>query len=481
MPRSRRSLTTTPRRRPIAAVLALLVGLGGLALLPTAGADGVVLTQVASRRDAGVLDRNGDGTADVAPFGPDARALAVGEQPRDGSDLRLVIPFRVSSTALDAVQQGGTANVAWRVRRVSNLGDRHVVVDATATGMSATLGSYRRAAMRLATVTPIEGRMAVDVSGVVRAMTAPGVLTLRLRLDAPAPHDGLETQVVVPMSETRDPAHRPLLSVSAGLGGFGDPTVPTTQPTPPPAPPPITTPPTTVPVPPTTQPAPPPASDEVFRDDFDGSRVDLAKWRPNWLAGDDSSITKPVNSAELSCYDPAQVSVSGGYLHLRAVDRPCRANNGVTYRYASGLVESAHDFTFTYGRIEARIWLPPGSGAVQNWPAFWANGTGPWPVTGELDVMEGLSGRACWHFHSTAGGPGGCAPLASAGGWHTFAAEWRPGAVTFLYDGAQVGRIASGITASPMYLVLNLAVSNEIAPPAQLPSEMLVDWVRVTR
>ena len=87
-----------------------------------------------------------------------------------------------------------------------------------------------------------------------------------------------------------------------------------------------------------------------------------------------------------------------------------------TYPYASGLVESAHDFTFTYGRMEARIWLPPGSGQAHNWPAFWANGTGTWPVTGELDVMEALEGHACWHFHSTLGGPGGCAPLPNPGG-----------------------------------------------------------------
>ena len=137
--------------------------------------------------------------------------------------------------------------------------------------------------------------------------------------------------------------------------------------------------------------------------------------------------------------------------------------------------------TFTYGKIEARIWVPPGAAGVANWPAFWANGTGTWPITGELDVMEGLEGHTCFHFHSTLGGPGGCAPLASPSGWHTYAADWEPGSVTYFYDGVQVGRVTSGITASPMYLILNLAVSPSISPPVQLPSEMLVDWVRVTR
>jgi hypothetical protein len=45
----------------------------------------------------------------------------------------------------------------------------------------------------------------------------------------------------------------------------------------------------------------------------------------------------------------------------------------------------------------------------------------------------------------------------------------------------QVGRITSGITTAGMYLVLNLGVSSTISPPVTLPSEMLVDWVRVVR
>jgi beta-glucanase (GH16 family) len=287
----------------------------------------------------------------------------------------------------------------------------------------------------------------------------------------------MRTQVDIATSASRNAANRPVLSVSL-VGSPGPVTVPSIVPTVP-----------TVPTIPTTRPAPtttttvpaPPATNEIFRDDFSGATLDRSKWRPNWLAGTDDAVTKPVNSNEQSCYDPAQVSVGGGYLHLNAVSRACRANNGVTYPYASGLIESAGHFTFTYGKIEARISTPPGSAGVANWPAFWANGTGTWPITGELDVMEGLEGHACFHFHSTVGGPGGCAPLVSPSGWHTYAADWEPGSVTFFYDGVQVGRVTSGITTSPMYLILNLAVSPSISPPVQLPSEMLVDWVRVTR
>ncbi len=223
----------------------------------------------------------------------------------------------------------------------------------------------------------------------------------------------------------------------------------------------------------------PSTSVELFRDDFSGSSLDLSKWRPNWFGTNNAAITKPVNTAEQGCYDPAQVSVSGGSLHLNAVARSCPANNGVTYPYASGLVSTKDHFTFTYGSIEARIFTAPGSGAIRNWPAFWANGVGAHPANGEIDAFEGLAGRACWHFHYTGGEPGGCANQANAAGWHTYAAEWRPGVVTYFYDGVQVGRITSGITSSPMYVVLNLGLSSTVSGPVSVPSEMLVDYVRV--
>ena len=101
------------------------------------------------------------------------------------------------------------------------------------------------------------------------------------------------------------------------------------------------------------------------------------------------------------------------------------------------------------------------------------------PATGELDVFEGLAGNACWHFHYTGGEPGGCSNKANPSGWHTYAAEWRPGVVTYFYDGVQVGRITSGdhLVADvrdpePRRVVRGLG-------PGGVPSEMLVDYIRV--
>ncbi|NUK64930.1 family 16 glycosylhydrolase [Streptomyces lunaelactis] len=216
----------------------------------------------------------------------------------------------------------------------------------------------------------------------------------------------------------------------------------------------------------------------AFADEFNGTTLDSSKWNPNWL-GCPTCTTKPVNSAELGAYAPSQVSVSGGSLHLKAEKVQTTANDGKTYAYRSGLVESNGKAQFTYGAFEARIYTPAASpGVIANWPAFWTDGQN-WPEDGEMDVMEGLGGgKACYHFHSPAGGPGGCAP-GDFTGWHTYGAEWKPGSVTYYYDGKQVGQITTGITSSPMYLILNNGVSTEHGGPIVTPADMMTDYVRV--
>ena len=64
-------------------------------------------------------------------------------------------------------------------------------------------------------------------------------------------------------------------------------------------------------------------------------------------------------------------------------------------------------------------------------------------------------------------------------GWHTYAADWEPGSLTFYYDGRQVWRTTTGVTNQPMYLILDLAASNTISPPVIVPATMRVDYVRV--
>jgi beta-glucanase (GH16 family) len=172
-----------------------------------------------------------------------------------------------------------------------------------------------------------------------------------------------------------------------------------------------------------------------------------------------------------------------GTAHLRVTATPSTCG-GVTRPYTGALLSTnpgdgraSGGFQYTYGALEARVYLPASGSQVADWPAVWTDGQAPWPSTGEDDVMEGLSGKTCFHFHSPSGGPGKCVAGSDAG-WHTFASDWAPGSVTYYYDGVKVGQITSGITSSPMYLVLDNTVSSQ-GRALTKPADAQIDYVRV--
>jgi beta-glucanase (GH16 family) len=213
----------------------------------------------------------------------------------------------------------------------------------------------------------------------------------------------------------------------------------------------------------------------VFDSEFNGSSLDTSQWSTGFFG---SGITVAANGFEQQCYDPAQVSVASGALDLTAVAK-AETCGGVTQPYASGMVMTYGKFSFTYGYMEARIWLPSGPDGIADWPAFWALGKQYSDAEGEIDILEGINGLACAHFHNSAGGPGTCVTRTFTGGWHTFAVDWEPGSVTYYYDGTDIWSDSSGITSAPMYLIINLALSTAITPADTAPATMKVDYVRV--
>jgi beta-glucanase (GH16 family) len=232
----------------------------------------------------------------------------------------------------------------------------------------------------------------------------------------------------------------------------------------------------------TTAPAPsslaPPAGDPgnwhlLFDDEFSGTSLNTAKWSAGWFG---SGITQPLTPAELECFDPAQVSVGSGELDLSMIAKP-ESCGGKTRPYASGIVTTNGKFSYTYGFMEARVWVPGTGGVIPDWPDVWTDGHN-WPADGEIDIMEGLSGQACWHFHYPGGGPGDCSNASFTGGWHTFGADWEPGVITYYYDGTRVGTIKSAVTGAPMYLILSLAADTVNGGPVK-PATIRFDYVHV--
>ena len=166
-----------------------------------------------------------------------------------------------------------------------------------------------------------------------------------------------------------------------------------------------------------------------------GSVADPARW------GADTGGNGWGNS-ELEYYTSGNANASlDGHGSLALVARPDAAHHSCWYgpcTYTSARLTTQKKFAVKYGRIEARIKVPAGSGV---WPAFWMLGadigTNPWPGSGEIDVMENV-GRTPSTVYGSLHGPGYSGandPTASytlahdepfSARFHTFAVEWTP-------------------------------------------------------
>ncbi len=170
-------------------------------------------------------------------------------------------------------------------------------------------------------------------------------------------------------------------------------------------------------------------------------------------------------------------------MHLNVTADPSTCG-GVTEPYTGAMVTSNPfdgrsgdgGFEYTYGVLEALVYVPAAGTQIADWPAVWTDGQ-YWPADGEDDVMEGQGGSACWDFHDLLAVPRSCDQSLTPG-WHTFASDWEPGSVTYYYDGVDVGTITTGITSEPMYIALDNTVHANESAVTQADS-MQVQYVRV--
>jgi beta-glucanase (GH16 family) len=261
------------------------------------------------------------------------------------------------------------------------------------------------------------------------------------------------------------------------------------------------------------------ARDTVFFDDFAGPQLDRARWNVEvtgqWVNNEQQAY---VDSPDVLRLAPGSeiAGATNGALVIRAVRRPgFVTGDGKRFDFLSGRINTRGKVEFGSGTTAAaRIKMTAGSGL---WPAFWILGTGRWPDTGEIDVMEFVGEREWTSVALHGPGYSGDTPLVKraafplgqdATGWHVYAVEWRPDALVFTVDGAEVYRATKADVEhygpwafdNPKFLILNLAlggnypagVNRVTTPYAGLPqatvdaiargeATFLVDWVRVTR
>ncbi|WP_344737097.1 glycoside hydrolase family 16 protein [Microbacterium awajiense] len=165
----------------------------------------------------------------------------------------------------------------------------------------------------------------------------------------------------------------------------------------------------------------------------------------------------------------------------------------------SGRLTTHDKWSFTYGRLSARIQLPEGQGLL---PAFWLLGdsidTVGWPAAGEIDVVEtpNDTSRSVHHLHGPTGrtdrwsiNEGVNMPAPLADDFHVYTVEKHPGRVILAVDDRIVMDVEEWdvplpgrwVFDAPTHVLFSLAVGGVWpgSPDATTPTEtrMVIDWI----
>jgi len=259
----------------------------------------------------------------------------------------------------------------------------------------------------------------------------------------------------------------------------------------------------------------------VWAQEFEDRDVDTAVWTFEVGNGHAQGIPGWGN-AELQFYTDKNAFVKDGHLVIEAREEGARDAYG-TYRFTSARLTTQGTFSLRYGKVEIRAKLPEGQGI---WPALWMLGANideaPWPVCGEIDIMEmlGHDPRTVYgHVHGP-GYSGGAsigatytlpkdAPSFSEE-FHVFSIEWDEEEIRWYVDGdlyftfsketlermnrewfEQQGmewahhrtQIYRWVFDQEFFLLVNVAVGGQWPgypdERTQFPQRMYVDYIRV--
>lgn len=255
----------------------------------------------------------------------------------------------------------------------------------------------------------------------------------------------------------------------------------------------------------------------VWSEEFNGPAgqlPDRSRWNFETVSRGNSgnnelqAYCSPIAQGPKEC-DPHHPTIfEDGQGHL--VIRAQRGPDGV---WTSARISTKGRKDFQYGRIEARLKMPVGSGL---WPSFWMLGSSfdqvGWPAAGSVDIVENISltehtnglgpgmirsvvhgphyygGNGLWHdFRLPNGG------RVDDGGFHTYGIIWSPGMIQFyvddpadvyfVQDTSDIPESGEWVFDNPFFLVLNLAVGGvwpgNPGPQTPNPADLLVDYVRV--
>lgn len=245
----------------------------------------------------------------------------------------------------------------------------------------------------------------------------------------------------------------------------------------------------------------PPRAKLAWNDEFNGSRLDRAKWtfdtsrnKEGWWNGERQYY---------SANRPKNLRIEGGRLiveawHERLDPKKFADWGGQEYTSAKIVSKGAG---WTYGFYEVRARLPCARGT---WPAIWMLPVDlkEWPDDGEIDIMEhvgskpneivaSLHTKLFNHAIKTQRSAQKMLPT-SCTAFHRYQLDWRPDSITIGFDDRAYMRVKNDHAGGkgawpfnvPFQMILNLAIGGDWAgakgiDDAAMPKRMEVDYVRV--
>lgn len=208
----------------------------------------------------------------------------------------------------------------------------------------------------------------------------------------------------------------------------------------------------TLPVAPSPAPAPgnlPGWGNPVWQDEFSGP---LSKW----TVRDDS--THGVLSYDRAIIKKGNAVTKDGVLNIQGKRMSEPVIKGGKREFSTGYIDSIGKFSQKYGRWEMRAQLPLTKGNAKGiWPAFWLRPDGA-KTGGEIDIMEAYGtphsantkfdpfnrSEGTLHYDQTGKSKtNSWIPTTDlSGGYHTWAFEWTPTGMTWLFDGKPFKTVA---------------------------------------
>lgn len=253
-----------------------------------------------------------------------------------------------------------------------------------------------------------------------------------------------------------------------------------------------------------------------WSDEFDDNVLNKGNWtfeEGNWILDESGNKeSQGWGNNEAQYYTKGEnISFNDGKLIITAKKDTENKAQHDNCEYTSTRIVTRDKVTRKYGRIEASIKMPEGSGL---WPAFWMmpndDKYGAWAASGELDIME-ARGRVPnevngtihygkkWPNNKYTEGKYTFPEGEDITSFHEYAIEWEPGEIRWYIDDklyqvqnnwnsfGEDDDIKYSFPApfdQEFYMILNLAVGGNydggILPDSDFKSaEMQVDYVRV--